>query len=544
MEQGIELNAALVIEQQPLAQSHLKYSLRSLGFKQVDFADRAYLALKAINNKYYDLIICSSDLHGGPDGYQLFEQLVTEKRLMPSNCFVFLSSEASVPLSQSVLELKPDDFILKPYSAAEIEQRLNKVLNRKLSLKKVYKEIDRNDFVGANEQLQDYVKEHSNKSLAPYVLKLKGELIQLLKQWQVGKRYFHKVCDMQPFPWAQLGQVTCLIELGEIEQAEKKLEFMLRNPNTKLQSLDLLARVCKQKLDFEQAATYVKSAIDIAPRNVNRLQDMVQLSRLLHDFKSQLNASNSLVRQLRNSVHDKPDHYLSAVRSNIDYGLTTLNEEEVLHLAQQSQALLKNVRKLFPGEPLNDQIDVAQARIYNLKNEKEKAKKIMFRWLDKIDRHQNYINNLEDGLDQAKALHELGFFEESEMVFNDLAIYCQLTNTNLVTSQYISEERQLRIDIKESPKELNNKAVGFFKSGNYAHALDSFELAYKLMPKSPAIALNLMQSAIESNLANFDRDKLLSTVDKCKKSISVSKLNSDQLNRYDKLNEMLEIKLA
>ena len=544
MEQGIELNAALVIEQQPLAQSHLKYSLRNLGFKQVDFADRAYLATKAINNKYYDLILCSSDLHSGADGYQLFEQLVAEKRILPSNCFVFLSSEASVALSQSVLELKPDDFILKPYSASEIEQRLGRILNKKLALRKVFKEIDRNDFVGASEQLHLYVKEEGSDALTPYVLKLKGELLVLLKQWPIGKRFFNRVCEMQPFPWAQIGQVNCLIELGELDEAEKKLEFMLRSPMTKLQSLDLLTRICKQRSDFEQASHYVKQAIDIAPRNLTRLNDMVQISRLLHDFKSQFSASNSLVRQLRNSVHDKPDHYLSAIRSNIDYGLTSLNEEEVGRLAQQSQGMLKNLRKLFPGEPLNDQIDVAQARIYNLRNEKDKAKSIMFRWLDKIDRHQNYINNLEDGLDQAKALHELGFFDESERVFNDLSIYCQLTKSDLVTSQYISEERQLRIDIKESPKELNNKAVGFFKHGNYAHALDSFELAFKLMPKSPAIALNLMQSAIESNLINFDRDKLMGTVEKCKKAISVSKLNSEQLNRYDKLNEMLEVKLA
>ena len=75
MEIKEQLSAALVIEQQPLAQSHIKYALHSIGFKQVEFADRAQIALNALSNHQYDLVICAFDLSRGADGYQLFDQL-------------------------------------------------------------------------------------------------------------------------------------------------------------------------------------------------------------------------------------------------------------------------------------------------------------------------------------------------------------------------------------------------------------------------------------------------------------------------------------
>ena len=64
------------------------------------------------------------------------------------------------------------------------------------------------------------------------------------------------------------------------------------------------------------------------------------------------------------------------------------------------------------------------------------------------------------------------------------------------------------------------------------------------MPKNPSIALNLMQSAIESNLIFMDKKRLLVMVDKCKQTLNKTPLNFDQQQRYDKLNEMLLAKCA
>lgn len=539
-----KLKSALIIEPQSLTQNYLKISLRNLGFNHLDIVDRASIAIKSVANRNYSLILCSSELKSGPDGFQLFEHLVKAKLVRASSCFVFLSAENSLAQSQSVLELKPDDFILKPFSAKEIEMRLKGILSKKVMLNDVYREMDKENYDGANNLLNKHISKNVAPKYIPYYMKLKGELLLLLNEWSFGKDFFSKVCDITPHSWAQLGLVKCLIELGELDTAKDKLELMVKNPQIEIKAYDLLAELYQKYNEFDKAAKHLKIASTLSPRNVDRLQELVTLSRLLHDFETQSSASNSIVRQLNNSVHNSPEYYLSAARSNVDYGLTTMNDEEVTKIAQVSQSILGNLRKNFPEESFTEQMEVVQARILNLRNEKEKAKKILSKFISRLDKNLNYISCIEDGLDQAKAFHELGFHTQSQQLFEDLVNYSQLSDSDPILMQYINEEQQLRIEIKESPKELNNKAVGYFQIGKYRRALQSFEMAYKLMPRNPSIALNLMQTVIESDSYFIDDQRLMALISDCKNTIANSQLNVGQRERYDKLNEMLEQRFA
>lgn len=542
-------NNALVIEQQPLAQSHLKYSLRAIGFKQVDFVDRSYLALKAIENKHYDLIICSSELNSDADGYQLFEQLVAEKRVKPSSCFVFLSSTQNLAHAQSIVELKPDDVVQKPYSAMDIEKRLLKVLNKKARFYDVFKEVDNNNMQAANQALNDYIAENKTGRWVAYLMKLKGELILLMQQWGIGMQFFAKVLNIHPYTWAEVGQVECFLQLELFDEAKHKLEFMLKKHNTKLPAHDMLTRLFKHNKEYQAAAEHLKSAIKLSPRNLTRMKELVELSRLLHDFESLYTASNTLARHSKHSLHYNPGYYLSAIRANIDYAYTLLDEEESRKLAHQSQSMLSLFKKNHPSLATNTAIDVTQARIYNLREEKNKAKRLLTPLLEhrpnKEQEHSSEtgsLDNFEHTLEQAKALHEVGFYNESEQVFEQLVEYSQQNYCSDITRQYILEEQQLRKDIKDSPKELNNQAVAYHDKGNYSLALRAFEMAFRLMPKSSSIALNLMQTAIESDLISSDEKRLKQIISRCHQSISTPKLNAEQLARYDKLNEILSDK--
>ncbi|MDC2888270.1 response regulator [Psychrosphaera algicola] len=168
------LQAALVIEHQALAQSHIKYSLLNLGFKSIEFADRATMAIKALHKSHFDLILCAYDLNRGADGYQLFERIIEEGLLKSTTAFVFMSSENDLPLSQSIIELKPDDFILKPFTAKELELRLKRILSKKLTLRPVFEAIDDDEFDGALNLLNEQLAKNAKPKWVPYLLKLKG----------------------------------------------------------------------------------------------------------------------------------------------------------------------------------------------------------------------------------------------------------------------------------------------------------------------------------------------------------------------------------
>lgn len=538
------LQSALIIESMPLSQSQLKYSLLALGFNNIDVADRGYLATRAISTNFYDLIICSSDIANGPDGYQLFEDLVVHQLLPNATCFVFLSSEQGLGQSQSALELQPDDFVLKPFSAKEIENRLTKALKRKLYLREPLIEVDKKNYPAAFERLNELVSDSPTQQQLQSILKLKGDLLIKLERWAMAKAYFEKLNSKKPSSWSQTAYAQSLVELGESDLAQEALNSLMLSSATSLKAHDLMAKLLFRQDKFEQAANHYQKAVEQSPRNLFRLKDYMDLSRLVKDLNSQHQASSAFIRQLKHSIHETPEHYLAAIRSHIDYGFNLLADDELSRLTQFSQSILNNLRKIFPGVSLSEQIEIAQARILNLKKQPEKAKKLMLNTIEKISNGNNFVTNVEDSIDQAKALHELGYFRESETVFFQIKQHCDKKSLPPLLSNYIVAEQQLRSEIKDSPQNLNNKAVGYFQRGNYNHALDSFNLAFKLMPKNPAIALNLMQSALESNLVFMDKKRLLILVNKCRQTLNKVALNDEQQQRYNRLNEMLLAKTA
>mgnify|MGYP000321054111 CR=1 FL=1 len=532
-----QLNSALVVEQQPLAQSHIKHTLQSLGFKHIDFADRAHLALQSLSSRNYELVLCAYDLNRGADGYQLFERIMDEGLLSSATTFVFLSSENDMPLSQSIIELKPDDFLLKPFTGKELELRLKRVLLKKIVLHDVFEAIDKQAFKKAISALNEHISTNRNPKWIPYLMKLKGEIIVSAQNWPLAEKFFAKVCQVNDYPWAKLGLIESLLHQQKLEEAKSMLKDMLETPQYRLQALDLMAQICKRDKNFDQALEHIKQASAIAPRNVNRQQQVASLARLTHDFELQYNASTSIVRHARHSIHDTPETYLSAVRAAIDYGVTCLNQDEVNQLALNSESILHSMRRHFPGIPLNEQIQVAQARILNMKNESDKAKKLIFENIDAKGIY--YIDDLEDALDKAKAFHEMGFHTDSQRLFSQIATVCDKHDDALLFNEYIKNEQQLRVEIKQSPKQLNNQAVGFFSRGNYQGAYEAFRAAFRLMPRNISIALNLMQTIIEHKHLDLHAEEVQEQIKNCQRVLRENELSDEQRTRLSKLNQML-----
>jgi len=371
-------------------------------------------------------------------------------------------------------------------------------------------------------------------------MKLKGELILLMEQWQSGRTFFNKIQQVRAFPWAQIGEVECLFQLEQYDQAKHKLQFMLKNPKTKLAAHDQLTRLFKREKQYKKAAAHLNEAIKQSPRNLNRQKEMVELSRLLHDFENMFNSSKTLAQQSKYSVHYHPNYFLTAIRANIDYAMTLLDERKAAKLAHQSQTMLEQLRADDRNLGYSKEADVAQARIYSLKQEKAKARKMLRPMLENNQgiSEQELKLEFEASLDQAKALHEAGFFQEAEQLFEQLIEYSKQPHCSDLIREYILEETELRKDLTDSPKELNNRAVSYHDKGNFRLALKTFEMAFRLMPQSSSIALNLMQTAIESDLIAWDEKRLKTIVNRCNQTIQPTTLSDEQLNRYNRLNGM------
>ncbi|MDN4501116.1 response regulator [Alteromonadaceae bacterium BrNp21-10] len=525
--------AVLIIDDHVLAQGYMKYSLQELGFESITYMEHAEKAFNHIRDNHFDLILCSYHLKREQEGYHLYERLIENKLLSPATTFIFISAETTVDIVRSIVELQPDDFLVKPFTVVELDKRLSKVLTRKTALKKIYTLMHDDMHEQALDQLDEFLTNPKQSEHFPQALKLKGELILDCQRPGDARDFYQAILNVQHFHWAQLGLVKALFQLGENEEAEKLLLRLAIRPESQLQAFDILSDYHIQQEDFDIALESTILAAEVSPRNLNRHRLAVDLSRITHDYQTQFEVTKNIVRYARNSIYDQPDIYLNAARAGIDYAIAS-NEEDVKELMSQSNDYLKRFSKQFPKAQLKEQLNVINARMHFVNDDIAQAQAL----LEKINDMDMLNDSMEDLLDKAKAFHEIGLYEKSIHVLDEIERRCtHQPMQGKIFLRYIEQEKQERIAIKASPKELNNIAVDHYRRGDISSALKTFRQAYRIMPKSPSIALNLLQAiAMKSKNAGLP-ESARTVMNNCLYTIENSKLTEEQQQRYERVRE-------
>lgn len=520
----------LIVEEQPLAQSYMKQSLEKLGFRQLRFADHANSAKEHCLAEQFDLIVCSFNLSKHQDGYQLYEELRVRHLIKNSTGFIFISAETTGSLVHSVLELQPDDFLVKPFTISELNTRIEKILLRKNNLLKVYDLIDDGNDSKALKYINNALV-NKKSTYSAILLRLKGDVLLRLKRNDEAKSFFKSVLDIQKFTWAKVGLVEALIANNEHILAQRMLKTMLERHETRLVALDLLGRLEIELNQFELAQGFLSEAAEIAPRNLERQKSLSTVSLLNHDYEKNYTTQKDIAQFAKYSIHDHPDVYLNAARAGIDFALTTDQSDQIQRITRQTNKYLKDLKGQFPNSHNQAQVDVLNARLHYLKDEHKKAKMLIEQLED-----DNHIRSIDGALDKAKAFHELGFHTKAQTLFNKIISHCENhpSVSDPVYLRYIQQQQSERRDIKMGPKELNNHAVTQFNRGHLNTALEAFSQAFRIMPRNPSIALNLLQCLFD-NTKQHGQSMNLIMAKKCYALLVATDLDSEQQQRFDKI---------
>lgn len=519
----------LVVDEQALTQNYLRYALETLGFSSFIYAENSAVALTQCRDKTFDLIICSFNLNG-KDGYQLYQELKARNLFSHNTGFIFISAEADPSLVHSVLELQPDEFMVKPFAIKDLKARVDRTLQRKTLFRALYSLMDQNKSTQALKLLDQWLEQGYQPKYNSMLLKIKGEILQQAGRWTEAERFYSSLLYNDNLNWVKLGLARSLIQREAYTEALALLQPLLQKADLKLATLDLLADIHLRQRLYKKALSELLQAADMAPRNLLRQQKVLNLSRLTHDYEHQFKAAKDLLRFARFSVYEQPDLYLNLARASIDYALSVDEEEQTSRLSKVANDTLNNMRLLFPDQRKEEQQAVVQARIYYLKEQIDKAKQLLLA----LDKTSN-VQGPEDILDKAKALHEVGLLSSSRQLFSQLTQNeHQLKNADPVFLTYVRQEQQERDTLPMGPREFNNNAVLLYERGQWQQALDAFIQAFSIMPGNVGIALNLLQSLRSTDHINpaIQTEQLRL---QCEVMLSKAKLNEAQQKRWQLL---------
>ncbi len=525
----------LVIDDFPEIRGSLTRILRNFGAESVDTAADGDEAVKLCNRNHYDIVICDYNLGMGKDGQQVLEEVRYLRVLLMTSLFVLLTGESSREMVLGALECQPDDYITKPYTEASLRTRLNRAIVRHEALLPIKKCISDGDYQGALKGCNEMISQGSR--YAADCIKMKGQLLFLLRQLKEAQDLYESVLDKKPLVWAKLGMGKTLLEMGKYDSAEDILEDILREDSRYIEAHDLLADVHEAKKDYLSAQKAVEKASQVSPKSVHRHRKLAGLADTNGDDELSMKSHLHAIKWGANSCYESAQDYFNYARKVSDVVRAKENPSEGNTIVKQAMTYLERARKKYNNAPeVEAQTHMVEAQLFQSQGKMDKAH-------DATEKAKYLYNNLKSpsvdaSLEFARTLHTMDEEDQARAILTSLAAKHPgdeklLSIIDGITSEPISDGG------KDTAAKLTKSGINSYDQKEYDAAIEVFNQAINAYPKHVGLNLNLIQAAIAAT------DKAGATVKYeklCRRSLrAIGELKPDhkQFKRFAFLQKQL-----
>lgn len=263
-------SCALVVDGHKTTRSILTGQLRSLGMSHVIQCAKAAEARRQLAQRTFHYVMLEATLGDGTPAQDLIDE-VRRRGLLPlSTVVMVISSQATYETVAGIAESAIDEFLIKPYSGAELEERLMRALMRKEALKDVHAAVEQ-------ERWEDGLKECEQRFAAraphwTHAARLGAELAIRLGRLPMASTMFEAVLADKAVPWAKLGIARVLDEGNHKREAASTIRDLLEAEPTFADAYDVLAKIHAEQGDYQAAIQAYRQAAQVMPGSVVRQQ--------------------------------------------------------------------------------------------------------------------------------------------------------------------------------------------------------------------------------------------------------------------------------
>lgn len=262
---------ALIIDGHPTSRSILAAQLRDLGVGTVIQCSRIADARKQLEGREFDVVLCEQHFQDGKaSGQSLLDDLRRAQLLPFSTVFVMVTGEASYTAVAEAAESALDSYLLKPFAATSLADRLLQARKRKRVLREIFVAIEEGDFDQAARLC--LVRFQARAPYWLYAARIGAELLLRLGQHDAAQKLFQAVIDAQALPWARLGIARSQLEGGKVQQARRTLEVLISDDPSHADAYDVMGRVHVEQGSLTEALETYRMATQLTPASIERLQ--------------------------------------------------------------------------------------------------------------------------------------------------------------------------------------------------------------------------------------------------------------------------------
>jgi CheY-like chemotaxis protein len=523
----------LIIDGQSLVHTVVKGALLDAGIKRIQSAHNAFSALRLCQITHFDMVLISFDVKSDKDGFNLLEEMKYKGYITKTTCVVFLSADTSKGLVHCVVEMEPTDFWVKPLDRSKVENRIYQIIAIEKKLYALRYCFEQCEYTTVIYYAERQLKDASLSSYFPHINRLIGKSLYFLKEYQAAQEFYENLAKEYSYAWVQVGLAATLLKQNKIEQATELTDKLLEREDTKFATYDLLAEYHIDKEDYQRGYDIIQEATKLAPRSIERNRKSWNLARLNHDRMGQYLATKNIAKYAKNSIHDSPDLQLNVLRAGLDLA-TTLSEAESNKLLINTEKMLERLKQdSGVVSVLSEQITIIEVRLLNSRKNKKQAEQVMLN-----QTRADALKNFEDNLDKVKAFHEIGLWEQSLLLLDQMkGDMDQGSFTGKVLAEYLEQESKERQDIRYTPKELGEMASSHYKNKRYKPAYNLLCQASKLSPNNVNITISLLKVLVilaEVEGLNSEEFQSVSECFEALDGVTMSEGQQTKLHEYNK----------
>ncbi len=271
LDRDVSQCAALIVDSNPMSRSVLLQHLRGFGFGTVKQASRVLEARDMLEHRRFDLVLCDHHFDNGEEsGQDLLEELRREQMLPYSTVFVMVTGEATYQKVAEAAEAALDSYLVKPFSANALFDRVKEARQRKRVLKDIFEAMDAREYETAAQLCLIRFEKRAQYWL--YAARIGAELLLTLKRTADAKRLYDAVIAAKAVPWARLGVARAQVAEGDFTYARRTLETLMGELPQYADSYDVLGKVQMEQGQLDEALATYSTAAQITPGCILRLQ--------------------------------------------------------------------------------------------------------------------------------------------------------------------------------------------------------------------------------------------------------------------------------
>lgn len=493
---------ALIIDPSPGMRSSLHSMLTTCGLTKIEHAISSGNAIRHLQARSFDLILCEYDLGEGQDGQQLLEDLRHNKIIALSTLFFMVTAERSFEKVVSAAELAPNDYLLKPFAADALLDRIGRAVEKRAAFATLHALMATGNWHAAIEACVagEALK---NRYLSDF-RRLRAELHVTLGEPQLAEPIYTELVAERAVAWARLGLAKTLFLQGKLPESLDLLSDLVAENPKFMDAYDWLAKVHAASGQLPDAKSVLENAVAISPHAVRRLRTLGEVALESGDVTAAEKAFQKVVSKARYSEFRDPEDHVQLVKTLIRKGDTA-----------QAATIIRDLDKSLAGSAKTKACHaISSAMLFSQTGDEARAASELTKAVEACRDQIGLSTQLKMTLAASCLEHEMdeGASEIMLDVMNNAAspaahakavqLFEQAGRTDLA-ERVAAESRRVVVDLVSAGAE---KA----RNGDYRGAVTLMMEAVAKLPENPQVVFNAAVAVLKY-LENLGWDERLGT---------------------------------